>query len=154
MDLITGQRTYCIGVSGLGTDGQTEYVEIPFVDSGGNVIGCNYVKVHAVNSTAGNQGAIAVELSGVGAGDAETLSLSALQVEGDTATSAICGFGVLASFLATSENSWHATNGDIAYGVKLAVNLDNASDQLAVMITYGNLLPYNPIRKDQYDKGV
>ena len=44
-DLRTGQRTFYVGLSGL-ADGSV--TEIPFRDSAGNNIKCNYFKISAV----------------------------------------------------------------------------------------------------------
>ena len=45
MDLRTGQRTFYQGVSGV-DDG--EIIEIPFLDTAGNVINCSYINITTV----------------------------------------------------------------------------------------------------------
>ena len=65
MDLITGQRTFCIGVSGVGIVNETITQDIAFVDSSGNNINCNYFKlqVGGTNQSSKVLGVVA-ELSG------------------------------------------------------------------------------------------
>tara|TARA_R110002020_G_scaffold1459_15_gene6619 strand:+ start:5271 stop:5738 length:468 start_codon:yes stop_codon:yes gene_type:complete len=155
MDLTTGQRTFCLGLSGLGgSNGLTEAIDVPFVDSAGNVIRCNYVKVAAGSYGGNGRAAVLVELSGVShIGDAVTNSLSALSAT--PAPSGVCGFALLGGYLQSPDrDEWHGSNGEVATGVRLITTCTVASTVNAV-ITYGNLFPLNTLRLAQgYDKGV
>ena len=151
-DLRTGQRTFYVGLSGL-ADGSV--TEIPFRDSAGNNIKCNYFKISAaLDGTTGVLGGVVAELSGVShEGDMITDTVSGLNttLEG----SGICGIGtVICSVGGVSTNDWHGSNGEVCTGIKLQVNCDGANE-VVVGVTYGNLLPINPLRLEQsYDAGV
>ena len=155
MDLITGQRTFCIGVSGAGIVNETITQDIAFVDSSGNNINCNYFKLQVGGTNAASKvlGVVA-ELSGVShVGDAVTDSLSALS--GTPATSGICGIGTVAAYFQKGEEVWHGSNGQVATGVKLVITNIGANADYNIMITYGNLYPLNTLRLAQsYDAGV
>ena len=91
MDLVTGQRTFCLGVSGDGVAEGTLTQDIPFVDSSGNNIKCSYFKMElaGTNGASKTLGVVA-EVSGIShVGDAVTDSLSALSAT--PAPSGICG---------------------------------------------------------------
>lgn len=155
MDLITGQRTFCIGVSGTGVVDQTTTQDIAFVDSSGNNIRCNYFKLQV----AGTNGAskvlgVVAELSGVShVGDAVTDSLSALN--GTASTSGICGIGTVAAYFQKGEDVWHGSNLQVATGVKLVITNFGPAATYSIMITYGNLYPINTLTLAQsYDAGV
>lgn len=155
MDLVTGQRTFCIGVSGEGIVHQTITQDIAFVDSSGNNINCSYFKLQV----AGTNGApkvlgVVAELSGVShVGDAVTDSLSALK--GTVSTSGICGIGTVAAYFQRGEEVWHGSNGQVATGVKLVITTIGANADYNIMLTYGNLYPLNTLRlAESYDAGV
>lgn len=149
-DLHTGQRTFYVGLSGLG-DGVI--TEVPFRDSAGNDIKCNYISMSvAVDGGAGDLGGLVAELSGVShKGDMITDTVSALNstLEG----SGICGFGVVATRNGLAAPfEWHGSNGEVATGVKLQTTTTGTS--IFVGITYGNLYPLNSLRLEQsYDAG-
>ena len=151
MDLITGQRTFYVGVSGL-ADGSV--IEIPFRDSAGNDIKCNYFRITGRNDVATqNYMGLVAELSGVShEGDMITNALSAVQAA--VPTSGICGVGFVAG--AGHEGAeWHGSNGQVCTGVKVQVQTE--SGEVAIGITYGNLFPLNTIRTTNnliYDAGV
>ena len=155
MDLITGQRTFCIGVSGVGIVNETITQDIAFVDSSGNNINCNYFKlqVGGTNQSSKVLGVVA-GLSGVShVGDAVTDSLSALG--GTPATSGICGIGTVAAYFQKGEEVWHGSNGQVATGVKLVITNIGANADYNIMLTYGNLFSLNTLRlAESYDAGA
>jgi hypothetical protein len=155
MDLTTGQRTFCLGLSGLAVNHVSTTTDIPFVDSSGNLIKCNYVSIQT-NSKGGSAsfGAVLVELSGVShAGDAVVNELSALSSTPNT--SGVCGFSVPIPYLAVGTGEWHGSNGEVATGIRLIVQGTALADADMYAITYGNLFQLNPLRlKEGYDKGV
>lgn len=149
-DLQTGQRTFFIGVSAL-TDGSV--TEVPFVDSAGNNIRCNYIEIRGMGTGAinGSEGVFAAELSGVPhVGDFVTNELSAAATTVNT--SGICGFGGVVGAAVPSTTTWHGSNGQVATGVK--IHMVGGSD-VNLAITYGNLYPLNSMRLEQsYDSGL
>mgnify|MGYP003116618628 CR=1 FL=1 len=50
-ELGSGQRTYVLGVSGTLTARQHTTVDIPFTDTAGNVIRCNYCSIRMMSAT-------------------------------------------------------------------------------------------------------
>jgi len=151
-DLVTGQRTFCLAVSGLGIADATQTLDVPFVDSGGNLIKCSYFRAWAYADAATTVGAVAVEVSGVShTGNVILNSLSAVAATANT--SGICGFSLPIGDVPITDE-WHGSNGQIATGVRLVITADTASD-VTVGITYGNLFGLNSRRLEQsYDAGV
>jgi hypothetical protein len=158
MDLITGQRTFYVGFSGTLAE-HAEVIEVPFKDSGGNLIKCSYVRtVVGVDGAAAAAGLYAVELSGVRhKGDMVTLELSAGGPGGSTLEgSGICGWGGICAGAARDVYEWHGSNGEVATGIKLSYVQPGPNDAQSFIagITYGNLFPLNTLRLEQsYDAG-
>tara|TARA_Y100000310_G_C20669531_1_gene809459 strand:- start:463 stop:939 length:477 start_codon:yes stop_codon:yes gene_type:complete len=155
-DIVTGQRTFCLGLSGLGLQDETETIDVPFVDSGGNLIKCNYLSVKSSSIQTNLNAMVLVELSGVShEGNAVLNSLSALpDSDGVPSTSGVCGFAVPCGYVITGEGEWHGSNGQVATGIRLVTTASN-SNKINLAITYGNLFPLNSLRLEQsYDAGV
>jgi hypothetical protein len=156
-DLVTGQRTFCIGVSGIGVAHGNITVDVPFVDSAGSGMSCNYFKM-GVGGTDNNTDLLGVvaEVSGVShVGNAVTDGLSALS--GTPAPSGICGVGVTTAYLHGAQTEWHGSNGQVARGVRLVITNVGTSTKYNIMLTYGNLFPLNTLRTTNdliYDAGV
>jgi len=150
MDLQTGQRTFFLGLSSL-ADGSV--TEVPFVDSAGNEIRCNYFEINAVGSNTinGSDGFFAAQVSGVPhVGDFVVDEVSAAKTT--VQTSGICGVGGAVAAGGTSKATWHGSNGQVATGIKIHIV---AGQPLNLAITYGNLYPLNSIRLGQsYDNGL
>ena len=153
-DLVTGQRTFCLAVSGLGIADATETLDVPFVDSSGNLIKCSYFKAWACADTASTKGVVAVEVSGIPhVGNAVLNSLSAVATTANA--SGICGVTLPIGTIPVSDE-WHGSNGQVTMGVRLVVTASVVND-ITVGITYGNLFPLNTIRTTNslvYDAGV
>jgi hypothetical protein len=141
MDINTGQRTYFISASGTTTTSQV--LAIPFEDTTGNIIRCNYFKLTGAASPATAILAVVAEPSGLSrVGDMVTNQLSALKDFTALNGSGILGIGGVTCG-GTLQEVWHGANGEVCNGVKLHIV---SSGTWAIGITYGNLLPYNPVR--------
>lgn len=155
MDLVTGQRTYVVGVSGTLTAHTVHTVDIPFTDTSGQLINCNYCKVQLGSAgAAGKSTAAILELSGLSReGDMVTNTLSGFQDDANLGGSGILGIGVCNGYLAANNVAeWHGSNGEVATGVK--VQLHSSDTTYRMILTYGNLYPLNTLRLEQsYDKG-
>lgn len=148
-DLVTGQRTFYIGVSGLADGSLTE---IPFTDSAGNGMKCSYFRLTGRGADGGADiVGIVAELNGVShTGDMVTNELSAVQAT--VPASGICGVGFAAGPEGVSE--WHGSNGQVCTGIKVQVQVEG-SKTVTIGVTYGNLFPLNSLRLEQsYDAGV
>lgn len=149
-DLVTGQRTFCVGLSGVLNE---SVIEIPFRDSTGTEMNCNYFTLDAIlDGETGNTGAIVAEVSGVyhkGNMILNTVSGLNSTLEG----SGICGIAkTISNDAGTGPVEWHGSNGEVCTGVKLQTQIDAGS--VTVVITYGNLLALNSHRLAQsYDAG-
>jgi hypothetical protein len=157
MDLTTGQRTFCLNLSGLSIPDETTVTHVPFRDSSGNLIKCNYVRVSASKGGGSNPpNGVLVELSGVShIGNAVLNELSGMQASSANINpSGVCGFGLLCSYLAVDSGEWHGSNGEVATAINLVIGgAPSVCDSYS--ITYGNLFQLNPLRLSQgYDKGV
>jgi len=149
MDITSGQRTYYLALSSTGTN-LSQVSSIPFKDTAGNNINCNYVKLVAVTDATGN-GSFVAELSGLSrTGNMVTNTLSA--VNSTVNTSGICGIGSTFGGGTQGVAEWHGSNGEICTGIKLQTMA--TVHRWLIGITYGNLIPYNVLRTDAYNKGV
>jgi hypothetical protein len=144
-DLISGQRTFFLGVSSLGVGSTTT---VPFVDTAGNVIKCNYVSITAARDSAG-VGMVGFELSGPSRqGD---MVVNGLTIDpASPETSSILGFGGVVTQSATEKFVWHGSNGELASAVKIRAGEGGA----VVGITFGNIKPWNMLRDYTVDDGV
>lgn len=152
----TGQRTYFISASGTATASQV--LTVPFEDTSGNIIRCNYFKLTGAASTAAAILAVVAEPSGLSrVGDMVTNQLSALKDFTALNGSGILGIGGVTCG-GTLQEVWHGANGEVCNGVKLHIV---SSGAWAISITYGNLIPFNALRASasypntlNYDRGI
>jgi len=150
MDLITGQRTYFIGVSATGvTTGTT--VHVPCKDTSGNLINCNYFKVDCITNLTTGSGVFVAEPSGSSIFRSVGSNPVAYNVA-SLPTSGICGVGSVFGGSDGGSAEWHGSNGEVCKAVNIRTMCSNGSVFFGV--TYGNLLPYNMLRSDSYTKGV
>ena len=154
-ELGSGQRTYVLGVSGALSPKVDLVVDIPFTDTAGNVIRCNYCSIQlgstvSVSHTTG----VILELSGLSRqGDMTTNDIKVFQDDGALQGSGILGIGVCGAAGESKQVEWHGANGEVATGAKMKVLSEH--DVYHVFITYGNLYPLNNLRLEQsYDRGV
>lgn len=152
-DITTGQRTYFLGLSSTLSSFE---VDVPFRDTSGNIINCNYVKIE--NTVNAGNGTFVAELSGLSKVGNMTLN----NLRANYAVTALTGLvpafsGILGIGGAMGQGAnpvavWHGSNGEICNGLKLKVAFGFGGSQY-FGITYGNLIPYNVLRSDMYDKG-
>lgn len=153
MDIVTGQRTFCLGLSGVSVAHATEYFDVPFVDSEGNNIKCSYLQAFVQFEDADTEGIFAFEFSGLAQGDAIGNTLSSVTNIATPNASGVLGFNLVAGAVGTSY-TWHGSNGQVVSGVRILPHVDNV-DNYFVTLTYGNLLPLNTLRLEQsYDAGA
>ena len=149
-DITTGQRTYFLAVSSA----SNFVADIPFRDTAGNIINCNYIKIDSTTNGAGSNGCYVAELSGLSrVGNMTLNSLSACKSITNFNGSGILGIGCAFGGGTNGTSVWHGSNGEICNGIKLQLFLQGAGASVIVSITYGNLIPYNVLRSDMYDKG-
>jgi len=152
MNLITGQRTYFYAVSGTNPINVT----LPFYDTSGNLLNCNYVEITATNGVLGGNGFLVAELRGVSKiGNMTLNNLAPATNVASINTSGICGLGITYGASVNGKARWHGSNGEVCTGVTIK-SVPNTSGSSLVMlsITYGNLFSYNYLRSDLYDRGV
>lgn len=149
-DIITGQRTFFLGVSAVAGANTHTSVAIPFRDSAGNLIKCNYFKVETAANAANASGIFVAELSGVPIFRTVGTTNVVYNVT-SLPGSGICGVGGTIGGGTGGVAEWHGCNGDVCTGINLRFISTQVSQFFA--ITYGNLLPYNVLRSDSYDKG-
>lgn len=164
-DITTGQRTYFLGLSSTLSSFD---IDIPFRDTAGNIINCNYVKIE--NTVNAGNGTFVAELSGLSRVGNMTLNNLragyAVTTTGQTLTfSGILGIGGAIGQGANPVAVWHGSNGEVCNGLKLRVAFGFGGSQY-FGITYGNLLPFNITRitgfsnvgqypyPTEYNKGV
>ena len=163
MQLDTGQRTFYVGASGILGRGGGERIDVPFLDSAGNNIKCNYFHITFANGTTGgagtNNGYFVAELSGVEMDGGQIPNISVVQPYANMESSGILGIGgVIGNSVILNEMTrytWHGSNGQVATGLRIVVKNSLATANIAFGITYGNLFPLNSRRLEQsYDAGV
>jgi hypothetical protein len=158
MDIVTGQRTFFLGVSAFnpGSPGSTGTIHVPFRDSSGNFIRCNYFKVDLTT----NQGTVAsgcfvAEPSGVSIFrqvGANPVCYATTALPG----SGICGVGT--AFVNNGSTEWHGANGEVCTAINIRVQY-SGTPTLCFGVTYGNLMPYSMLRETRqnsagsYDRG-
>ena len=151
IDLESGQRTYFLGLSATAVT-TTSNIPVPFKDTAGNVIKCNYFKVDLTSNSPSNPALVVAELSGVSVTQS-MLGTSAIYNVTALPTSGIIGVGtVVGGGGGVGSCEWHGTNGDVCTGINLKFVAQNGT--ILAGITYGNLLGYNALRSSSYDKGI
>jgi hypothetical protein len=156
MDLGTGQRTYVLGVSGSVTARTHNIINVPFTDTAGNLIKCNYCSIRMMSGQDfTHQAGAILELSGLSrTGDMTTDDIPVFHDDGSiTNPSGVLGIGVITGRYHDDTAEWHGSNGEVATGAK--IKLITEHDVFHIMLTYGNLYPLNNLRLEQsYDRGV
>ena len=159
--LFEGKRTFCKGFKRTPITGTEVVVEVDFTDTSGNLINCNYFKVNTIASqlagASGTTYSLICEPKGVSI-EGKFDETGVLPFS-DTITSGICGVGTIG--VARNNNSghdteWKAHNGEKSNGVLIQIlpNLVGTSEEILVMVEYGNIFPYNPRKVDLYDLGL
>ena len=126
MQLNTGQRTFYVGASGVSG---TEKIDVPFLDSAGNNIKCNYFHIAFANGNTGgllsNNAYFSVELSGVELEGGQVRNILVVQSYPNMESSGILGIGGVVGFSngphEMTQNTWHGSNGQVATGVRIII---------------------------------
>lgn len=153
-----GMRVFSYAVSGFVSE---EVSGFPFLDSAGNNLKCNYFKAHIHYDGKKDENHVVawIEPSGLSLGSITTnptehygaADFLAGEVSGNL------GFCIAADASNDGEVIWKASNGQGTKGVNIKVDeyvgSGNAGD-IYVILTYGNILPFNPLRSNNYDSGA
>lgn len=150
MDLTAGQRTFSYVL--VNVNSLDSITEVPFYDSAGNLIKCNYIHIDLfAGDSAGDESYLFVEPSGISAGNAEDLGIG-FPTTSAVPASGICGFSMISCARNVTSREWFAPNGDEPSGLKLYYRGDANG---IIAITYGTILPRNVLRsKEMYDRGL
>jgi hypothetical protein len=147
MDIISGQRTFFLGVS-ASNPGSPATIHVPFRDTSGNFIRCNYFKVDVVTNQGTNaSGCFVAELSGVSVFrrvGSNSICYATTALPG----SGICGVGTVFNNIGSAE--WHGSNGEICTAINIRTQY-SGTPTLCFGITYGNLIPFNVLRETRFD---
>ena len=167
LELNSGERTYGYAVSGVPAG--TEASGLPFVDSAGNRINCNYcrVMVHYDADSNGDErdhAIVWVEPSGSGHTDfSMTVDPNIAQEYSidDVAAGNVSGVNGQAVFASLGNNGvseYKCDNGAIidSVNVKVEDHPKNPSHagSITIELVYGNVTAFNTLRQDRYDRGV
>ena len=158
-NLVTGQRTFCISVSGAGlANNVLQSITFPFNDSAGNPMRCNYFSVVAT-TIQNSQGGVLVEVIGPPHEGSVALNDNGVPtIPAAMHASGVCGFYTSLGYgQGQSQNQeWHGSQGEIATGCIVHLNVEHAmAAKVRIGVTYGNLLPLNSGRlAESYDRGL
>ena len=160
-----GQRIFSYGVSGL-EDPTGDPSAFGFFDSAGNRMGVNYIKctvIYPADATKGGHAVCRFEVSGTdlqGSLLTDSSLLSPFNTDETAAgtVSGICGEIVHAQPTSPGVFEWKAGNNTVATGIVFSIYEHThaggqAAEDIELIITYGNIIPFNPLRQDRYDRG-
>jgi hypothetical protein len=159
----SGHRFFSYSVSGL-QNPTGEVIPYGFYDSTGQRIKCNFVKIelHYDGKHELNHAQAYIELSGISQGKIEDGSLpvkdyTAADVSSGN-VSGLCGDIITANINQHMPFIWKADNEALVDGVNIAIveyiHSGVAADDIYVYVTYGNVVPYNVIRQERFDRGL
>jgi hypothetical protein len=156
-DLQQGMRVFSYAVSGFNSG---EVSGFPFLDSAGNNIKCNYMKaeIHYDGNKDENHVVAWIEPSGLSQGSIATNPTeeygAAEFLAGEVSGS--LGFCLFADSGHQAIVEWKASNSQGTKGVNIKIDeyFQNTAGEIYVIITYGNILPFNHLRLNNYDFGV
>jgi len=164
-NISTGERTYFLALSSLSVQG--EILNIPFRDTSGNIIKCNYFKVDIANNNLEFfNGTLVAEPSGVSmAGTIISNNITQINRFYNRTDfvglngSGICGVGTILGGGNKGSVEWHGSNGEVCTGLRLEYEANFFAGTTTIIgIIYGNLLPFNDLRANSYsnayDKGA
>lgn len=161
-----GARLFSYGVSGL--EGPTNDPSgFAFYDSSGNTMRVNYIKctvIYPSDATKGGHAVCRFEVSGVPHEGSILTDTSMLTPFSTTETAAgavsgICGEIVHAQPTNPGIFEWKANNNEVATGIVFSIyehvhSGGQAAEDIELIITYGNITPFNTLRQDRYDRGA
>jgi hypothetical protein len=163
MQLQEGKRTYSYMVSGV-TAGLAAS-GFPLVDSSGNRMNCNYLEVRLHYKNKNDAGAVAVvyvEPSGTGLTNYSMVEYPTISEEYNSTqvvagdVSGICGAIISADPRTSIDRAiFKADNGALIDSANIHVHEDfSQKGVIDLILTYGNITPFNTLRLDRYDRGV
>lgn len=152
-----GMRVFSYALSGFQ---EATTSSLPFVDSEGNEMACNYFKVclhfHAEESSYDPQDhAIAfIEIPGQAVNGLDNPSLHEPFISLSN-VSGFCGLFAIARGESDGIAEWKAPNDTKISGIKIHLHEDYSKPggEAFIYLTYGNITPFNTLRQDRYDKG-
>jgi hypothetical protein len=165
-ELKEGVRLFSYGVSGL--EGPTgDPSAFGFFDSSGNRMSVNYVNcavIYPSDATKGGHAICRFEISGI-PHEGSILTDAAMNTPFNTdevaaqTVSGICGGIAHAQPTSPGTFEWKANNNEVAVGIVFSIyehthSGGQVAEDIELIITYGNILPFNPLRLDRYDRGV
>ena len=158
LGLNEGMRVFSYALSGFQEQTTSS---LPFVDSEGNQIYCNYFKVclhfHATAASYDPQDhAIAfIEIPDQANNGLDDPSFHEPFGSLD-AVSGFCGLFAIARGESDGIAEWKAPNDTKINSVKIHVNEDYSKEgaEVFIYLTYGNITPFNALRQDKFDRGV
>ena len=164
-NLNEGMRLYSYALSGL-EDNSVTPSGFPFVDSGGNRITCNYAKVtvHYDNKNDANAhlfSFISPSSLQMSLTDNNTVDHPTLASEFSNAD-VVAGnvSGMLGGIIVTDPGGqgtveFKCANTELIDSVQIRFQEDYSTKGIILLIlTYGNITPFNTLRLDRYDRGV
>jgi hypothetical protein len=151
-----GMRVFSYSLSGL-LENTTS--SLPFVDSTGEEIYCNYFKVvvhfHAEAASYDPQDhTIAfIEIPNQATNGIDTLHTP---FSTTTDVSGFCGLFAIARGESDGVAEWKSPNDTRINGIKIHLHEDYSKEagEIFVYLTYGNITPFNLLRQDRYDRGA
>ena len=158
-----GKRTYSYMLSSV--ESGTTASGFPFHDSNGDRMNCNFAQVTVHYTNKNDAGAVAIvyaEPSGSGHTSKSMVDNITIAEEYNTTeavagnVSGTCGAVLLAGVNCPRDTHiFKADNGALIDSVNLHVHEDySTKGTINIIITYGNVTPFNIIRQNRYDKGI
>ena len=168
LNLNDGERTYGYAVSSVPLDGATAS-GLPFVDSGGNRIKCNYARVQVhydpAAGTHTTDHCIAwIEPSGPTSHTAHSILTNVNIANEFTMDQAVAGnvsgvYGqvVFADIHSPGVVEFKCDNGEIMDSVNIRLEdhpKSGSAGSVTIELVYGNITSFNTLRQDRYDRGA
>lgn len=163
-----GMRTYGYVVSSVPFNGAAS--SLPFVDSGGDLIKCNYAKimVHYDYDNAGDardHAVVWIEPSGPAGGTANSIvddvNICHEYTMDDIAAGNVSGTYGQAIFAAVNTPGvaeFKCTNEEVMTSFNIRTEdhpkVGSHTGEVTIEVIYGNITPVNTLRQDRFDKGA
>ena len=165
-ELNSGERIFSYIVSAVPPNGG-DTSGLPFVDTGGNRIQCNYFEMtihYEYNNDPEDRVFYHVEPSST----QYTFTENSMSIHSHIAdrysiedivagnVSGMCGYAGFADSRNPGHMQFKADNGALIDSVQLRLEEENKNQPgtIDVEITYGNITSFNKLRQDRYDRGV
>ena len=161
-NLIEGKRVFCMGIDRSLVQDTLVDIEVFFKDTAGNNINCNYFKIyHSSFETQANASATTYSFIAEPVGVSKEGAYSDTGVVGfsENITSGVLGAGALGISDDVKQCiTWRGSNKQDCNGVNLQIYPNfvaaGKDEKVFILIEYGNVFPYNPLRTDSYNLGL